>query len=99
MAIDPEVRAAQIAQAERVKALLLEDFEAILTPDAKGKRSLTSMDRATIARYLKENNFRVDANEAPTDLQKMVEDVHARRRNGSPRLMPDPRILPDVDKR
>jgi hypothetical protein len=93
--LEDEQKAMQ-EQAGRVQRLLLEDFEEILTPDNKGKRNLTSMDRATIARFLKENNFRVDANDKAKDLKQIVEDVHARRRNGTPRIMPDPAVL-DVD--
>ena len=78
------------AQVGRVQRLMLDHIEEILTPDEKGKRHLTSMDLATISRLLKENNFRVDANDKVKDLKQIVADIHARKRDLAPRILPDP---------
>jgi hypothetical protein len=88
MAIDNSDREALVKQAERVQALLLADFEQLLKSG-----ELHPTDRATIARFLKDNNFRVDANTLPSSLQDLVSDIHSRRKNGTPRIMPDPSVV------
>lgn len=76
-------------RADKVLDLLLQNFEDLLV-----KGDLHPTDRATIARFLKDNNFRIDADDAQTELQQLVADIHARRRNGTPRILPDPNVVP-----
>jgi hypothetical protein len=87
----PDITPAQqklVEQADRVQAMLLNDFEAILKPDKNGMTAASPTDRATIARYLKDNNFRVDANNLPQNLAEMVAATRAKR------PMPDASKLP-----
>jgi hypothetical protein len=77
-------------RADKVLDLLLQNFEDILNEP----KDLHPTDRATIARFLKDNNFRIDADDAQTELQQLVADIHARRRNGTPRILPDPNVVP-----
>jgi superfamily II helicase len=59
--------------------MLLEDFETILS-----NKTASPTDRATIARFLKDNNYSVDPKNLPKELKDML------RRNGA-------QSLPDVD--
>lgn len=77
-----------IDQAKRVQKLLLADFEAILTAG-----TCSPTDRATIARYLKDNGYRVDENTLPKALSNLVADIRASRGN-LPRQMPAADKLP-----
>ena len=81
-----------IEQAKRVQGLLLKDFEFILTPDeTTGRTRCSPTDRATIARYLKDNNYRVDPASLPKVLAGLIADVRASRGNL-------PRQFPEADK-
>lgn len=82
MALEAEQKAELVRIAYEVQKLLLDDFKKILEG---GKCAPT--DRATIARYLKDNNYRVDANDLPPDLIKMLADMSARAKE--PRIMPE----------
>jgi hypothetical protein len=70
--------------ADRVQTLLLQDFERILSEPAL----CSPTDRATIARYLKDNGFRVDPNNLPKSLADLVASTRAKRE------LPDPSKLP-----
>lgn len=85
MATKLKTQADLVTQAERVQSLLLDDMERILT---EGECSPT--DRATIARYLMANNFRVDANNLPRKLADLVAETKVARGN-------KPRILPSAE--
>jgi hypothetical protein len=67
-------------QGDRVLALLLADFEKILTD-----KTASPTDRATIARFLKDNNYTVDPKNIPSALKDLLRAKGAR-------------ALPDVDE-
>lgn len=80
-------------QAGRVQQLLLEDFERILSPVVDPKTGKTTTlcsptDRATIARFLKDNNYNVDARTLPKDLVAIIKNVR------TVRQLPDAAAMP-----
>jgi superfamily II helicase len=77
--VEPKTPQELKALGERVLQMLLEDFESILS-----KKTATPTDRATIARFLKDNDYTIDPKNLPKELKDML------RRNGA-------RSLPDVD--
>ena len=70
MALEAEQKAELVTIAYEVQKLLLEDFKRILT-----EHKCSPTDRATMARYLKDNNYRVDANDLPPDLIRMMAEM------------------------
>ncbi len=60
-------------QGDRVLALLLADFERILAD-----KTASPTDRATIARFLKDNNYTVDPKNLPSALKDLLRSKGAR---------------------
>lgn len=59
----------QIAAAERLQELILENFEELLTTR---RDQLTATDRATIVRLLQANGWTLDPAQMPTDLKNLL---------------------------
>lgn len=79
-----EAAAVRAEKADQVLDLLLEDFLHILSPwtDAEGKQHppiASPTDRATIARFLKDNGYSVDVKNIPQNLAEIAARAKAKR--------------------